>query len=164
MIYPDLFHKELDVPGEQSGFIPTSDLSAAHPHQICCHSVSSPLLWTQLVTAPWISLPGRQESHVSIICANSTSSPISYFWHCSPIPQSLTYQDNKQNQRNNLFVFLILPFFPEWSPIFSPFSTTTLCSLSSSVANILKPNSTFPLLCLCGHVSTWVTLLMYNVK
>lgn len=172
---PQLFDLSWSVPQgagcvrEQSVFIPTSDLHAAHPQQICCHSASGPPL---LFCEPswwhsWnsrISLPQEQESHVSNTWANSTFPPIYYFWHCFPVPQSLTYQDNEQKQHKNIFVFLILPFFSELSLIYSFFFTTNLCSLSSSAANTLKLNSTFPLLCLWGHISTWVMFLIYNMK
>lgn len=75
-------------------------------------SLLLPLLWTQLVHSwnSWISLPGGEEPHISFLWANSKFSPVYYFWHFFPIPQSLTYQENKQNQHNKLFVFLILLF------------------------------------------------------
>lgn len=77
------------------------------------------------------------------------------------VPQSLPYQENKQNQHNNLFVFLILPFFSELSLISSFFFTTNLCSLSSKHPQTwLNFSSSLP----CARISTWVTFLIHNVK
>lgn len=173
MIYPDplwfvlIWSKELDVAGQQSnlGLFPRVTLLLhIHTKSAVTQSLALPLVWTQLVHSwnSWISWPGGQESHISVLWANATFSPIYYFWHCFPIPQSLTYQENKQNQHNKFFVFLMLLF--EFTLIYSFFFTTNLCSLSPSAANSLKPDSAFPLLFLCGHISTWVTVLIYSVK